>query len=183
MKISEAKQILEALLFVSDVPLKSDKIAQIMEIDAKTVAILVDELKKEYQSREQSFNIREISGGYQFYTLPEYSSWIKKMFAAQENRLSTASIETLAIIAYKQPITRLEIEEIRGVSVSHTIKKLIDKKVITLAGRKKVPGRPILYRTTPFFLKYFGLKDISEMPQLADFKDLLSSAEDGESGE
>ena len=178
MNVTKARQILEALLFVSDNPLKPEKISQVLELDLKTINILMDELNREYVAQGRCFRIREISSGYQMFSLPEFSEWIRKLSATnRDSRLSVAVIETLAIIAYKQPITRIEIEDIRGVSVSHVLKNLLEKKLVTIAGRKKVPGRPMLYRTTITFLSYFGLKDLSEMPQPSEFKDLLGQVE------
>ena len=182
MNLIEAKKILEALLFVSNGPLKVEKIKQLLEVDLKTVRYLADELRKDYDSTERSFTIREVANGYQISTRAEFNEWIRKLLVnVQENALSRAAIETLAIIAYKQPLTRVEIEDIRGVSISHVLKKLLEKKLIVMGGRKKVPGRPILYRTSPFFLAYFGLRDLSEMPQPGEFKDLLTTEnEEGE---
>ena len=129
-------------------------------------------MKEEYQSR--NLQILEVADGYQLCTRHEFNDWIRKFLKLdRSSRLSQPSLDTLSIIAYKQPLTRQEVDEIRGVDSSGVIKTLLEKKVIGPAGRKKVPGRPIMYRTTQKFLEYFGLKDLSDLPTLEDLKEEL----------
>jgi segregation and condensation protein B len=133
-------------------------------------------LKEEYSSR--NLQITEVADGYQLCTRHEYNDYIRKFLKLDRStRLSQPSLDTLSIIAYKQPLTRQEVDEIRGVDSSGVIKTLLEKKVIGPAGRKKVPGRPIMYRTTQKFLEYFGLKDLSDLPTLEDLREVLEGEE------
>jgi len=164
------KKIIEALLFVSEKPLTVEDIRQSIDgMDEEKIKIAIEELKKEYSDSERSFNIAELAGGYQIITNPEFAPWISKLFKRDETKLSNPSLETLAIIAYKQPLTRSEIEAIRGVNVDGVIKTLVDKNLIKMRGRRDVPGRPITYGTTNEFLKRFGLKGLDHLPKLRDF--------------
>jgi segregation and condensation protein B len=127
-------------------------------------------LMEEYKSR--NLQVLQVAEGYQLCTRNDYSDWVRKFLKFDKTtKLSQPSLDTLAIIAYKQPLTRLEVEEIRGVDSSGVVKTLLEKKVIAPGGRKKVPGRPIMYRTTRKFLEYFGLRDLSDLPTLEDFKE------------
>ena len=138
--------------------------------------MILEELKEEYQSR--NLQILEVADGYQLCTRHEFNDWIRKFLKLdRSSRLSQPGLDTLSIIAYKQPLTRQEVDDIRGVDSSGVIKTLLEKKVIGPAGRKKVPGRPIMYRTTQKFLEYFGLKDLNDLPTLEDLKEDL---EDGD---
>jgi len=164
------KKIIEALLFISEKPLKIEDIRQAIDgMDEEKIKVVIEELKKEYLDSDRSFNIAELAGGYQIITNPEFAPWISKLFKRDETKLSNPSLETLAIIAYKQPLTRSEIEAIRGVNVDGVIKTLVDKNLIKIRGRKDVPGRPITYGTTNEFLKRFGLKGLDHLPKLRDF--------------
>jgi len=164
----ELKNVVECLLFISENPISLKKISEITgEKDQNKLLSAVKELKKEYEARKGGIQISEIAGGYQFYTKKEYGEWIKKLYENKVTyQLSLPAVETLSIIAYKQPITKLEIEKIRGVDTSGIIRGLLDKKLIKIAGRKECVGSPLIYRTTDNFLRYFGLKDISEMPDI-----------------
>ena len=165
------KRIIEALLFVSEEPLSLDALKEITDIkEGKVVRELVEELNQEYASEKRSFGIRNIANGYQIYTYPEYAPWVKKMFKSKrEAWLSTPALETLAIIAYRQPMTRSEIEFIRGVSVEGVLNTLLERGLIKTMGRKDVVGRPIIYGTTKFFLKHFGLNTLNELPDWERF--------------
>lgn len=169
----ETKAILEALLFLSDEPLEPDRFKGIIdEVTPDKIKELFEELKKGYDDRNGGLKIAEIAGGYQILTKPEYAPWIKKFNLVKLSaRLSRAGLETLAIIAYKQPLIRAEIEAIRGVNVEGILKNLLDRRLIKILGRKDVPGKPLLYGTTKEFLHYFGLKDLSELPTLKEFKE------------
>lgn len=172
MDLNTAKSIIENILFIADRPLSLEKIGEVFggEIDRITLKRIMDELKTEYQGRNIQFV--EIAEGYQLCTMPEYSEWIKKFYTIDRgSRLSRPSLETVSIIAYRQPITRTEIEEIRGVDSGGVIRTLLEKSLIRNMGRKKVPGRPMMYGTARKFLEYFGLKNLSDLPTLEEFKE------------
>ncbi len=160
------KNIIEALLFVSDKPISIDTIKEVVGIERPEIRSLIEELKQEYVSNH-SFRLREVAGGYQLVTDSEYAYWLRKLFhGGRKERLSRPALETLAIIAYKQPITKPEIEHIRGVAVDGVVRTLLEKGLIRIAGRKNVVGRPLLYTTTKRFLEYFGLNSLDELPPL-----------------
>ena len=166
------KRVIEALLFVSEKPLTLDDLRQALDgTEEDVIKEAIEELKDHYTKSERSFNIAELAGGYQIVTNPEFSPWISKLFKRDETKLSGPSLETLAIIAYKQPLTRNEVERIRGVNVDGVLKTLLDKNLIKVRGRKDAPGRPIAYGTTDEFLKLFGLKGIEQLPKLRDFSE------------
>jgi len=164
------KRIIEALLFVSQKPLTTEDMRQALDgLDAGEIIAAIEELRLDYEKEKRSFNIAELAGGYQIITNPEFAPWISKLFKREETRISNPSLETLAIIAYKQPLTRSEMEGIRGVNVDGVLKTLLDKNLIKIRGRKDAPGRPITYGTTDEFLKRFGLKGLESLPKLRDF--------------
>ena len=172
--ISEIVAIVEALIFVSDEPLSVKTLADVLEEDRETVEAAVEELKSEYDQREGGLQLREIAGGWQISTRTEYHEEVRKFLKTRPNaKLSLASLETLAVIAYKQPVTVPEILEIRGVQSASAIKTLLDKKLIIAKGRKETVGRPMQYGTSKDFLIQFGLKDLSELPSFEDFEDLV----------
>ena len=175
MENSELKGIIEALLFVAGEPLSIDRIKTILEdADKKAIQATLWELQHEYDMRLSGLRILEVAGGFQIASRPELAQWIKRLRKVKlSSRLSKPSLETLAIIAYKQPLVKAEIEEIRGVDSSGVIKGLLDKHMIKIVGRKDVAGRPILYATTREFLQYFGLRDISDLPTLKEFTELM----------
>jgi len=159
------------LLFAAHKPLSIKKIATITGRKAGEIRNIIKNLQEEYRSAHRPFFIQEISGGFSFATKPEYSIWIAKLFGNDKKFvLSKASLETLAIIAYNQPITRLEIEKTRGVDCSSVLLNLIKNNFIKIKGRKKVPGSPFLYRVTENFLLHFGLKDIRDLPPLEELE-------------
>ena len=164
------KKIIEALLFVSEKPLTMEELKQALDgSEDETIKKAIEELRAEYAEYERSFTVTELAGGYQIVTKPEFAPWIGKLFRKDQTRLSSPSMETLAIIAYKQPITRGEIEKVRGVNVEGVLKTLVDKNLIKIRGRKDAPGRPITYGTTEEFLKRFGLGGLERLPRLRDF--------------
>jgi segregation and condensation protein B len=172
MDRKEAKQIIEALLFVSDKPVSIDALKDVLkDIDPTDVRALIEELNKEYNGSERSFSIKEIAGGFQMLTDPVYSRWISALYKRPPDKLSGPSLETLAIVVYKQPITRSEIEAIRGVNVDGVLRTLEERNLISSRGRLDAPGRPILYGTTREFLQHFGLKSLDELPKLKEFKE------------
>lgn len=168
----EAKRILEALLFISDKPVSIDTLKEVLkDIEPTEVRALIEELNNEYASSGRSFHIKEIAGGFQMLTDPIYSKWISALYKKGPDRLTGPSLETLAIIAYKQPITRSEIEVIRGVNVDGVLHTLEERGLIRTKGRLEAPGRPILYATTNEFLQHFGLKSLDELPKLKEFQE------------
>ncbi|MBN3039300.1 MAG: SMC-Scp complex subunit ScpB [Candidatus Omnitrophica bacterium] len=179
MEQGQAKKIIEALLISSDKPLSSTEIANVLEeLDAGAVSKLIDDLRNEYSSSGRSFTIIEIAGGYQLATEPAYADWLKKMYTqARAEKLSRPALETLAIIAYRQPITRMEIEDVRGVNIDGVLKKLLEKQLVRISGRKQLPGRPFCYGTTQQFLELFGLNSIENLPKLEEFGELMKAGD------
>jgi segregation and condensation protein B len=172
------KLIIEALLFASDKPLAIKEIHGVLP-DVKSVEIAgaLRVLKYEYEAMGRSFALHEVGGGFQFRSRPEYGAYILKMLQASPARLSRATMETLAIIAYKQPVLRQEIERLRGVDVGGILKTLLEKGLVKIMGRKNLPGRPLVYGTTRKFLEVFDLKDIESLPKVKELK-ALGSEED-----
>jgi segregation and condensation protein B len=170
----------EALLFATDSPLGADRIAALTSLkDRKDVRSAVDELRARYDEAGNAFTIVEFGGGYSISTRPEHANLVKKLFRGRrKQRLTRASLEALAIIAYKQPVTRLEIEEIRGVAASGVLGTLLERDLIQIVGRAESLGHPLLYGTTRSFLDYVGLAHIRELPQLSELEDLLAERED-----
>jgi len=176
MKPTEAKSIIEALLFVSSEPITLKQITQVLEnVNTATARQLIYELRDEYHASNRSFQLIEIANGFQICTRPEYNQWIKKFYTRRvATKLSGAALETLAIVAYKQPVTRAEVEEIRGVNTDSVLNGLIEKGLVRISGRKSSPGRPLLFVTTDDFLKQFGLKNLSELPTADEIEQILS---------
>ncbi len=172
MDREEAKRIIEALLFVSDKPISIDTIKEILKhIEPPEVRDIIGELNREYVASGRSFSIKEIAGGFQMLTDPIYSRWVAILYKKGSDKLTGPSLETLAIIAYKQPITRTDIEAIRGVNVDGVLKTLEERNLARTKGRLDAPGRPILYVTTNEFLQHFGLRSLDELPNLKEFQE------------
>ncbi|MFH1407148.1 MAG: SMC-Scp complex subunit ScpB [Candidatus Omnitrophota bacterium] len=172
MTNEEIKRIVEALLFVSDKPLLPEDIGKALgNADTKIIRDAAMELKNEYEKEERSFRMTQLAGGFQILTQGAYAPWLKKFFQIRqgEHRLSSPAMETLAIIAYKQPITRAEIELIRGVNVDGVLDTLSERGLVRIAGRKDTVGRPIVYGTTKQFLQAMGLNSLSDLPKLKEF--------------
>ncbi|HEY8204370.1 MAG TPA: SMC-Scp complex subunit ScpB [Pyrinomonadaceae bacterium] len=170
---TELKAIAEALIFVADDPLDPKAIARILRVDQSAVDEAIQSLVEEYSSRSSGLQLREIAGGWQVSTRPEHHEHVRAYLKSRPSaKLSLASLETLAVIAYKQPVTVPEILEIRGVQSPSAIKTLLDKRLIVAKGRKETVGRPMMYGTSKEFLIQFGLKDLSELPSIEDFQDL-----------
>ncbi|HEV7797261.1 MAG TPA: SMC-Scp complex subunit ScpB [Pyrinomonadaceae bacterium] len=175
---AERMAIIEALVFVSEEPLSGKTIADVLREDREVVEAALGELAKEFNGRNGGLQLREVAGGWQFATRPEYHEHVRAYLKSRPSaKLSIASLETLAVIAYKQPVTVPEILEIRGVQSPSSIKTLLDKKLIVAKGRKETVGRPMMYGTSKDFLIQFGLKDLGELPSMEDFQDLGSGAE------
>lgn len=166
------KSIVEALLFVSNDPLSVDQLREILKgIRKEKIEKIINELNDEYKKNERSFLVEEIAGGWQMRTKPEFSSWLQKLLNAQNReKLSGPALETLAIVAYKQPITKTEIENIRGVNADYIVNSLLDRGLVRVTGRKDVVGKPFLYGTSPEFLKHFGLSDLKNLPEVDKLK-------------
>lgn len=179
MSENNLKAVIEALLFASEKPLTLEKIKNVLDtLDTAQIRNLVEELKTEYEKSERGLRIIEVAGGFQIITAPGFATFLKKLFKERHTeKLSKPALETLAIIAYKQPLTRLEIELLRNVNVDGVMKNLLEKNLIRIAGRKKSPGRPIVYGTTRQFLEYFGLKSLEELPKMEEFSKLAVNNE------
>jgi segregation and condensation protein B len=170
---SERAAVIEALIFVSEEPLSVKTIADVLKEDKAVIAEAVNGLVEEFNARKGGLQLREVAGGWQFATWPEYHEHVRAFLKTRPSaKLSIASLETLAVIAYRQPVTVPEILEIRGVQSPSAIKTLLDKKLIVAKGRKETVGRPMMYGTSKEFLLQFGLKDLSELPSVEDFHDL-----------
>ena len=170
---AERRGVVEALIFVSEEPLGAKIIAEVLREDRAVVDEALAELAKEFNGRNGGLQLREVAGGWQFATRPEYHEHVRAYLKSRPSaKLSIASLETLAVIAYKQPVTVPEILEIRGVQSPSSVKTLLDKKLIVAKGRKDTVGRPMMYGTSKEFLMQFGLKDLGELPSMEDFQDL-----------
>lgn len=171
---AELVALVEALIFVADEPITTKLLAEVLDEERESVNAAVEELQREYESRESGLQIREIAGGWQISTRTEFHEEVRKFLKTRPSaKLSLASLETLAVIAYKQPVTVPEILEIRGVQSATSIKTLLDKRLIIAKGRKEAVGRPMQYGTSKDFLIQFGLKDLTELPSIEDFEDLV----------
>jgi len=165
--------VIEALIFVSDEPLSVKTIADVLKEDKQVIGEAVAALAEEFNARNGGLQLREVAGGWQVATRPEYHEHVRAFLKTRPSaKLTIASLETLAVIAYRQPVTVPEILEIRGVQSPSAIKTLLDKKLIVAKGRKEAVGRPMMYGTSKEFLMQFGLKDLSELPSVEDFHDL-----------
>ena len=172
--MSDLKAIVEALIFASPEPLTIKTLAKLLASEPKEdIAVAIHELKADYQ-RPGGLSLVEVAGGYQIVTRAELHEWVRRLFHERTtHKLSVASLETLAVIAYKQPVTAPEIAEIRGVNTSGVLGTLVERRLVKVVGRKQVVGRPFLYGTTREFLERFGLNDISDLPRVEDMADLL----------
>ena len=176
MDRQQIKNIIEALIFASDGPITIGQLASIIEVEKNEVEEALQVLMKDLEDR--SLILKKVSGGYEFATRPEYSRWIKKMFVGKaKSRLTRAALETLAIIAFKQPISRVEVSAIRGVNSDGVIRGLLERKLISISGRAEGPGRPLLFVTTKEFLRYFGINEISDLPKPKEIEALLAEGE------
>ena len=176
MNKTEIKKIVEALLFASPEPLTQSKVNGIFSPDSPNLRKIVEQLNIQYDSEDHAFEIRQVSGGYQLVSSDIYEPYIRRMLKKSGRiSLSSASMDCLSIIAYKQPISRYEIEAIRGVDSSGVLKTVLSKKLIKIKGRDNGPGRPLLYQTTNTFLEYFGINRLSDLPKLKEITELMDS--------
>jgi segregation and condensation protein B len=172
----DLKHIIESLLFVAETPLTVDRFKTIIEgEDTASIRAAIEALQAEYAERDGGFVLKQVAGGYQFRTQSRYNAWIKRLIRPNAPRLSKAALETLAIIAYNQPIIRSDIEHIRGVDSGGVMRMLMERKLIRVLGRKEIPGRPLIYATTKQFLEVFELKDLKDLPTPKEIEELSKS--------
>ncbi len=171
------KSIIECLIFASDIPLTVERIRQVLEdLQPRQIRDLVAELMEDYRTNPRGIYLREVAHGFQFCTKPEFAPLVHQMRKSKPYHLTQPTLETLAIIAYKQPVTKAEIEVVRGVDCAGVVKSLMDKKLVAIQGRKEVVGRPFLYGTTPKFLEVFGLETLASLPTIEEIKQLSDAA-------
>jgi len=174
MDETQRRAIVEALIFAADEPVSLEALAEILEIPQDEVEATIEELITFYDAAGRGLRLTRVAGGFRFSTRPDYHPWVKLLFKNQRTvRLSRAALQSLAIIAYRQPVTAPEIEEIRGVDPSGLLRNLLEKRLVKILGRKDVVGRPILYGTTREFLTLFGLDSLDDLPSLEEFEELL----------
>ena len=175
--MEDVKNIIESLLLVAEEPLTIDRIKNILvQTEKKEIQNALVELHSEYENRKGGFFLREVASGHQIRTRPEYREWIKRLIQPKPLRLSKPALETLAIIAYKQPIIRNDIEHIRGVNCGGILRMLLERKLIRILGRKAIPGRPHIYATTKHFLEVFDLKNLEDLPSPKEISELSDAA-------
>ena len=173
MEHAQIRSALESLLFVAEGPLSLRRLEEILAgVGGKEIAALLQEMKADCEAAGRGIRLVEVAGGYQLRTASENAEWVKRLYQLKPQRMSRATLETLAIVAYRQPITRAEIEKIRGVDVGAVLATLIDRRLLRVVARKDVPGRPFLYGTTAEFLETFSLKDLSQLPTLKEAEEL-----------
>ncbi len=171
--------IIESLLFVADEPLSVAKLKAVLETaDTKEIKTALHSLADRYEARGGGFGLSEVAGGWQLRTRPEYHEWIKRLLQPSPQRLSKAALETLAIVAYNQPIIRADVEHIRGVDCGGMLRQLLERKLIRVLGRKEIPGRPLIYATSKLFLELFDLKDLKDLPTPKEIEE-MGAADDG----
>jgi segregation and condensation protein B len=170
MEENNLKSAIEALIFASEKPITLEQIKKVLaDLDALSINKIIAELKADYQTQNRGLRVVEIAGGFQMTTSSNFAPFLKKLFKNRySDKLSKPALESLAIIAYKQPLTKSEIESLRNVNVDGVIKSLIDKNLIRICGRKKIPGRPYVFGTTREFLEHFGLKSLQDLPKIED---------------
>ena len=176
--MDDIKNIIESLLFVADEPLSIDRFKNIIgQAETKEIRQALEELGADYETRQGGFYLNQVAGGYQIRTRSEYMQWIKRLLQPKPLRLSKAALETLAIIAYKQPVIRSDVEHIRGVDCGGVLRVLLERKFIRVLGRRELPGRPLIYATTKRFLEVFDLKNLKDLPtpkEIEEFGSALS---------
>jgi segregation and condensation protein B len=173
MEREDLKSILESLLFVADGPLTVQRLAEVIDGAGKDeIRSILDDLNHELQNNRRGIRLVEVAGGYQLRTAKVNADWVKKFLGGRPARMGRATLETLAIVAYRQPITKAEIEAIRGVDVDGVITTLLERNLVRAVARKDVPGRPFLYGTTPEFLELFNLKDLAQLPTLKEMEEM-----------
>jgi segregation and condensation protein B len=174
------KAIVESLLFAAGEPTPVARLATVLDVPRGAVQKALAEMAAEYGAQPRGIVLEEVAGGFQLRTRKEYAEYVRKLLAAKPPRLSRPLLETVAIIAYRQPITRPEIEHLRGVDTGGVLETLLERRLIKIAGRKEAPGRPIIYSTTDEFLEVFGLKDLDSLPDLKEFREIERAVEEAE---
>jgi segregation and condensation protein B len=183
MDRDQQKKIIEALVLGSREPISAARLADIVPRGtASKVRELVEELRLDYERQDRAFELWEDGGGYQIRTRPEYAGYLRQLHRERAFRLSRAALETLAVIAYKQPVTRAEVENVRGVDVGAVIRSLVERKLVRIAGHREVPGRPLLYATSKRFLEVFGFSRLEDLPTLREIDELVLPGMDTEAG-
>lgn len=173
MEREDVKSILESLLFVADSPLTVQRLTEVIDGAGKDeIRSILEEMDNELQNNRRGIRLVEVAGGYQLRTAKVNADWVKKFLGGRPARMGRATLETLAIVAYRQPITKAEIEAIRGVDVDGVITTLLERNLVRAVARKDVPGRPFLYGTTPEFLELFNLKDLAQLPTLKEMEEM-----------
>jgi segregation and condensation protein B len=181
MEIEALKSIVESLLFVAEGPLTLQRLAEVIDgADKKAIAAALEQVKTELETNRRGLRMVEVAGGFQLRTPKENADWVKKYLGGRPARMGRATLETLAIIAYRQPVTKAEVEAIRGVDVDGVVNTLVERNLIRAVGRKDVPGRPFLFGTTQEFLQLFNLKDLSELPTLKEMDEIILPEPTGE---
>lgn len=169
------KAVIESLIFVSESPLSVERIKEVLgEIGKKDIQRLLSELKADYEAGQRGFTLEEVAEGFQFRTRPAHAEWIKRLKKTKPLAMSQPALETLAIVAYRQPVVRTDVEKIRGVDSGGVLRTLLERKLIKILGKKDIPGRPLVYGTSKQFLEMFGLKDLASLPTLKDVEVLGS---------
>ena len=179
--MSELKPLVEALLFGADGPLRIDRLAEVLEVERPVAAAAVQALVADYEAQPRGFFLQEVAGGFQLRTRPEFAEYLRRLGRTRPFKFSRPALETLAIIAYRQPVTRTEIEYLRGVDSGSVLKTLLDKHLVRILGKKDVPGKPAIYGTTREFLELFGLPDLAALPTLKEFSELATDVDSDES--
>ncbi len=178
------ESVVESLLFISDAPLTIDKLCAILEeYERRDIQVAVDRLRDAYGSEGRGICLAEVAGGFQIRSRPENADYIRRMIRGKTFKFSRSALETLAMIAYRQPITRAEVEYLRGVDTGGVLKTLLEKKMIRIIGKKDIPGKPLIYGTTREFLEVFNLPDLASLPTLKDIHELAEQYADAEQAE
>lgn len=172
LDILELTPLVEAMIFAADGPLKVDRMAEALGMDQAEILSAIEALEADYAEHPRGFFLQQVSGGYQLRTRPEYADFLRKLGHSRPFKFSRPALESLAIIAYRQPVTRSEIEYLRGVDSGSVLKTLLEKRLVRILGKKDVPGKPMIYGTTREFLELFGLSDLSALPTLREFSEL-----------
>lgn len=183
MNETEQRSIAEALILASAEPIPAARLAKLIpRCTPSKVRTLVDSLNADYVAQQRAFEICEVAGGYQIRTHPEFASYLQQLQKTRPLRMSNAALETLAIVAYRQPVTRAEVEHVRGVDAGPVMRSLLERKLVKIAGHREVPGRPMLYATTKRFLEVFGMADLEDLPTLRDLEEFAPGAAEGSEG-
>ncbi|MDT8441029.1 MAG: SMC-Scp complex subunit ScpB [Desulfuromonadales bacterium] len=173
MDTADLKPLVEALIFAADGPVRLERLVEVIGLETEPVAVALAELERDYAAQRRGFFLQQVAGGYQLRTRPEYADDLRRFGRGRPFKLTRPALESLAIIAYRQPVTRAEVEYLRGVDSGSVIKTLLEKQLVRILGKKDVPGKPMIYGTTRQFLELFGLTDLSALPTLREFNELL----------